>query len=262
MELHDYIPFQNEFNKAYHGITSNATHTSEKPVFDELRVRRYGKPLAVISAFILDKIYHWIGWFAISEKAAPGGMTTIRAEVSSVLLFGMKINVTFGLFEEKDSSGFLITTVHAKAETQIESRGDLGESRRVIRMMLGAMDFNFNKHQISEEDYHYRSLDSKSSTEEMLQMFNDKPIPQKAKPESVAKATPIEFKKRPLVQTIQIKHSVKREEALPSGITSESNQEQSVAESVPGTESSFSETKPSKQKITIVTTQKNPLKIV
>lgn len=145
MDLNDFIPFKNEFNKACQGITSNATQTSDQPVFEELRVRRYRRPMSDLSGFIVDKIDRWIGWLIIREKTAAGGITTIRAEVSSIILFGLKVNVTFGLFEERDSSGLLMTTVNAKAETQIGARGDLGESRRVIRMMLGALDFNFQK---------------------------------------------------------------------------------------------------------------------
>ena len=105
MELIDFIPFRSEFTKAYHGLTTNATHTSENPVFNELKVRRYDKPIAEISEFIVNKIDRWIGWNLISEKTAVGGTITIRAEVSSFILFGLKINITFGLLEETDING-------------------------------------------------------------------------------------------------------------------------------------------------------------
>ena len=256
MDLNDFFPFKNEFNKAYHGITTNATHTSEKPVFNELRVRRYQRPMAEISEFILDKIDRWIGWVVLSEKTAVGGISTIRAEVSSLMLFGLKINVTFALFEEKDRSGFIITTVNAKAETQIDSKGDLGESRRVIRMILGAMDFNFKSDQINEEDYLFRSLDIKGASAAMQQMFNDVQLHHHAKPESGTKATPIEFKKKSPVQTIQIRPSVKREDPLFSSTASDNTGQNAFQENSPATEKT-TEDRPSKPKITIVTTKKN-----
>jgi len=254
MDLNDFIPFKNEFNKAYYGITSNATHTSEKPLFDELRVRRYQRPMTDISDFILEKIDHWLGWMIKSEKTAVGGMNIIRAEVSSVLLFGLKIDVTFGLYEEKDGSGAPITTVNAKAETQIESKGDLGESRRSIRMMLGSMDFNFKKDRIKEEEYQCRSLDTKGSAAAMQQMFNDAQLQHTAKADGGVKATTIELKKRPPVQTIQLKPSVKREEpAFSPAAASATNGATEFYENAPSTRIPVEEIKISKPKITIVT---------
>ena len=250
MELIDFIPFKTEFQKACQGLTINATHTSEKPVFDELKVRRYDKPVSEISDFILNKIDHWIGWTLISEKTAVGGMYTIRAEISSFILFGLKINVTFGLLEEKDINDRPITTVNAKAETRIESRGDLGESRRAIRMMLGAMDFEFREEQIKEEDYQYRSLDTQGTAAASQQLFNEVQLQHKPKPEGSPKSTSIEFKKKPAVQTIQIKH------------TSPSNVQPTPDSSLPlettsVTDIATEETRPSKQKIIIVTTKTN-----
>jgi len=256
MDFNDLFPFKNELNKAYQGIISNATHTSEQPAFDELRVRRYAKPMAEIAEFIVEKIDRWIGWFVLSEKTAVGGMTTIRAEVSSVILFGLKINVTFGLFEEKASNGSLITTVNAKAETQIDARGDLGESRRVIRMMLGALDFNFKKEQIKEEEYQERSLDAKGAASAMQEMFNNAELQQTAKSEGAAKATPIEFKKRPAVQTIQIKPSVKRDDPFATPATSDNSFQNIAQQSSPIAERTPEETRAAKPKITIVTTKK------
>ncbi len=256
MDLNDFIPFKNEFNKACQGITSNATQTSDQPVFEELRVRRYRRPMSDLSGFIVDKIDRWIGWLIIREKTAAGGITTIRAEVSSIILFGLKVNVTFGLFEERDSSGLLMTTVNAKAETQIGARGDLGESRRVIRMMLGALDFNFKKNQITEEDYHHRSLDTKGASAAMQQIFNEAPLEQTKKSEGMAKATPIEFKKKTAVQTIQIRPSLKKEEPVPTSAPSYINVRTISSESSSETVTTLEEPRPSKPKITIVTTKK------
>jgi len=260
MELIDFIPFKSEFTKACQGLTINATHTSEKPVFEELKVRRYDKPAADISTFILNKIDHWIGWNLISEKTAIGGMATIRAEVSSFILFGLKINVTFGLFEEKDINNRFITTVNAKAETRIESRGDLGESRRAIRMMLGAMDFDFRKEQIKEEDYQYRSLDSQGATAAQQQLFNNANLqqPQQTKNSSAPKATTIEFKKRPAVQTILLKTTPKSDEKprLPETPLAGTAVENGSSESTNAISITSDETRPSKPKIMIVTTKK------
>ena len=244
MELIDFIPFRSEFTKAQYGLTTNATHTSENPVFNELKVRRYDKPVADISEFILRKIDHWLGWTLISEKTAVGGMTTIRAEVSSFLLFGMKINVTFGLLEEKDVNGRMITTVNAKAETHIESRGDLGESRRTIRMMLGAMDFEFRTEQINEEDYQYRSLDTKGYTAASQQIFNDAQLQHKL-PEGNQKGTAIEFKKKPAIQTIQLKPTSKIEApALTDSPLSGADVQNGSLESAPAATTTAEERRP------------------
>ncbi len=258
MELIDFIPFRSEFNKAHYGLTTNATHTSENPVFSELKVRRYDKPCADISEFILNKIDGWLGWTLISEKTAIGGMNTIRAEVSSFILLGLKINVTFGLFEEKDINGRLITTVNAKAETRIESRGDLGESRRAIRMMLGAMDFEFRTEQIADKDYQYRSLDTKGSAAATQQIFNDAQLQQHKQPEGSQKGTAIEFKKKPSIQTILLKPTAKIEAPTltETPLSGDDIQNGSLA-GVPATNMTAEETRPQKPKIMIVTTKKN-----
>ncbi len=259
MELIDFIPFRSEFAKAYHGLTTNATHTSEKPVFSELKVRRYDKPVSEISEFILNKIDRWIGWNLISEKTTVGGMTAIRAEVSSFILFGMKINVTFGLLEEKDINGHPITTVNAKAETNIESRGDLGESRRAIRMILGAMDFEYRTELITEEDYQYRSLDTKGSAAASQQIFNDAQLQQHKQSQGNSKATTIEFKKKPAIQTILLKPTAKsNENTLTASPLSPSGDEMltETAANDPAASMPAGETRPQKPKIMIVTTKK------
>ena len=257
MDLSELIPFKNEFNKTYYGLKSNATHTSEHPLFHELKVRRYDLPIGEITEFILTKINHWVGWNLIYEKTAVGGMTAIRAEVSSFLLFGLKINITFGLLEEKDVNGRLITSVNAKAETQIESRGDLGESRRVIRMMLGAMDFEFRSEQIAEEDYQYRSLDITGSAAKQQQIFNDAQLQHHKQPESTPKGTAIEFKKKPAIQTIQLKPTAKNEETTPAATPlSDADVQNGSTASASVIHTAAEETRPSKPKIMIVTTKK------
>jgi hypothetical protein len=257
MDLSELIPFKNEFNKTYYGLKSNATHTSEHPVFNELKVRRYDEPLAAISEFILNKIEHWVGWNLISEKTAVGGMTSIRAEVSSFLLLGLKINITFGLHEEKDVNGRLITSVNAKAETQIESKGDLGESRRVIRVMLGALDFEYRNQVIKEEDYQYRSLDAKGAAAESQQIFNEAKLQNHKKSEGSPKAKTIEFKKRPPVQTIQLNASSKSHETSPSTapVSAATDQNGSSA-GTPEIDAALDQARPSKPKIMIVTSKK------
>ncbi|MEI8032566.1 MAG: hypothetical protein WCH05_04390 [Chlorobiaceae bacterium] len=207
MDLLDFIPFKTEFNKATFGLTTNASHTSENPLFGELKVRRIDRPAEEIAEFIVTKIDHWVGWNLKSEKTAVGGMTAIQALVNSFLLFGMTIEVNFGLLEEKDINGRLITTVNAKAVTNIESKGDLGESRRVIRMMLGALDFEFRGLAIKDEDYRYRSLDPQGSAAAFQKIFNEARIQHEKKPQGVSKATAIEFKKKPAPQTILLKKS-------------------------------------------------------
>ncbi len=257
MDLSELIPFKNEFNKTYYGLKSNATHTSEHPVFNELKVRRFDQPIAAVSEFILSKIDHWVGWNLISEKTAVGGMTSIRAEVSSLLLLGLKINITFGLLEEKDVNGRLITSVNAKAETQIESRGDLGESRRVIRVMLGALDFEFRNQIIREEDYQYRSLDAKGAAAESQQIFNEAKLQTNKISEGTPKAKTIEFKKRPPVQTIQLNTSSKSHEIAYASAHLSANTEQNGSSiSAPEVDTNVDQTRASKPKIMIVTSKK------
>ncbi|EAT59442.1 hypothetical protein [Chlorobium ferrooxidans] len=255
MDLIDLIPFQNEFNKTYHGLTSNATHTSEKPVFHELKVRRYDKPVDEIRDFISGKIDHWVGWELKSEKTAVGGTTTIRGEVTSVLLFGMKIDVTFGLFEETDINGRPITTINAKAETRIESRGDLGESRRIIRMMLGALDFEFRHQQIKDEDYHYRSVDVNGPSASFQQIFDNARLQHQKKPEGSPKATAIEFKKRAPVQTIQLNKPAEKNGDTSHSAGSAAENGSSSAQSE--TPASAGKAVASRPKVTIITTKKN-----
>jgi hypothetical protein len=257
MELIDFIPFRSEFTKAHYGLTTNATHTSETPVFNELKVRRYDKPIAEVSEFIVNKIDRWIGWNLISEKTAVGGTVTIRGEVSSFILFGLKINITFGLLEETDINGRPITTVNAKAETHIESKGDLGESRRVIRMMLGSMDFEFRTEVISEEDYQYRSLDTKGSAAASQKIFNDIQLQHNAPASGTPKATTIEFKKKAAVQTILLKPTAKHDETTNTA-TPLSGADVQNGSSASATAASMTEeeSRPQKPKIMIVTTKK------
>jgi len=257
MDLTELLPFKNEFNKAFYGVTSNATHTSERPVFEELKVRRYDKPVSEVSGFILNKIDHWVGWNLRYERTAVGGMTSIRAEVSSFILFGMKIDVAFGLLEEKDVNGHLITTVNAKAETQIESRGDLGESRRAIRMMLGAMDFEFRNFMIKDEDYQYRSLDTQGAAAASQQIFNDAQLQNHQKTEGTPKAKTIEFKKRPPAQTIHLSTPLKSNDPSLSPAPVAGNSEQNGSlNSTPEVDATVDQARPSKPKIMIVTSKK------
>jgi hypothetical protein len=255
MDLTDFIPFKNEFAKAYHGLTGNATHTSENPVFDELKVRRYEKPSAEVSEVILANIDRWIGWNLKNERTAVGGMMIIRAEVFSLALLGMKIDITFGLFEEKDVNGRMITTVNSKAETNIESKGDLGESRRVIRMMLGALDFEFRKEIISKEDYLYRAVDPRGSAFASQQLFNETKLQHK-KIEGSQKGTKIEFKSKVTKQTIPYKPSAKSIDPFTSTSPTETEGQNGSSAPVSVTVPVPEEIRLSKPKVTIITTKK------
>jgi hypothetical protein len=256
MDLFDFIPFRSEFDKAYYGLTSNATHTSEKPVFDELKVRRFDLPAATLAEFITSKIDHWIGWNLKSEKTTVGGMTSIRAQVNSFALLGMVIEVTFGLLEEKDISGKLFTTVNAKAETHIESKGDLGESRRVIRMMLSAMDHEFRTDRLSDEEYLFRTRNTRESAVAFQQIFDNAKLQHEKKPTGTPKSKPIEFKKKP-VQTIQLKPSKNADvSSSPAQQSIQLDKNDSpLKDSAP--EMGNGEIKPLKPKITIISTKKS-----
>lgn len=256
MDLFDFIPFKSEFEKAYHGLTSNATHTSEKPVFSELKVRRFDMPAAELSRFVVDKIERWVGWTLKNEKTAVGGMTSIRAQVNSFALLGMVIDVTFGLLEEHDTAGKPITTVNAKAVTQIDSRGDLGESRRVIRMILSAMDHEFRPKRVNEEDYLHRIFNTKESASAFQQIFDTAKLQNEKTPVGTSKSKPVEFRKKP-VQTIQLKPSPKNDLAPEPAVPVSGNPEQGeplAAESPAG--SASQEARPSKPKIMIITPKK------
>lgn len=249
MELNNnLIPFRTGLDKACQGITTNATRTSETPAFEELRVRRFSRSIDEVALFVSEKIDHWIGWFLLQEKKKGNGML-IRAEVSSVILFGMKISLTIGLYEEKDHSGEALTTVHAKAETQIESKGDLGESRRAIRMILGALDFNFRNHQLTDETYRECSTDSMHHAQEATKIFDQ--------PEKEQHPKPAAIKKRAPVQTIQLRSSSKSEQAVVEETPRQrENDPVSNEQNATTSRQEITVSKPSKPKITIVTTKK------
>jgi hypothetical protein len=255
MDLLDLIPFRNEMVKVYHCLTDNATHTSEKPIFSELKVRRYERQMNDIADLILDKISRWVKWTLISEKTAVGGMLVIRAEVMSFALLGMKIDATFGLLEEKDVNGRLITTVNAKAETIIESKGDLGESRRVIRMMLAALDFEFRTDVVKEDEYLFRSVDPKGSTSAFQQLFDETRLEHK---KNTPKATKIEFKK-PVKQAIPFKSAAKSGEQapIPAAAAQTLPVEQITSSAATAAGAGESSSKPARPKVTIITMKKN-----
>ena len=244
MDLLDFVPFRNELNKAYHGLTDNANQTSENPVFDELKVRRFAKPLKEAADFIASKIEHWVGWNLKSRKTSVGGMTMIRAEVFSFALLGTKIMVTFGLSEEMDRNGLPITTINSKAETEIESRGDLGESRRVIRMVLSALDFEFRKAPVKDDEYLFRSLDPKGQTQALQELFDNAGLQSK----------PVEEKKKPAKQAIPFKPAAKSNGASLKAASSEKNE--TPANPAASGNNSVSEKKPSKAKVKVIKLKK------
>ncbi|NTV01205.1 MAG: hypothetical protein HGB04_00265 [Chlorobiaceae bacterium] len=248
MDLFDFIPFKDEMAKVYHGLMENATHTSENPVFSELRVRRYAAPIEVIAGFITEKIEHWVGWSLKNQKTAVGGMRSIRAEVSSFALLGMKIDITFGLLEETDVNGLKITTVNGKAHTRIDSKGDLGESRRMLRMILSALDFEFRRQIINDSDYAYRSLNPNGASGAFQQLFDETRLEHRP---SNPKAKTIEFKKA-AKQEIQLTTSKSNgAQASDQAAAPESNG--SASAPAAGEEAP----KPAKPKITVISLKKN-----
>jgi hypothetical protein len=244
MDLFDFIPFRNEMAKVYHGLLDNATHTSETPVFSELKVRRYECPLDAVTALISTKIESWVGWSLMNQKTAVGGMKTIRAEVSSLALLGMKIDLTFGLLEETDVNGRRITTVNGKAHTRIDSKGDLGESRRMLRMMLFALDVEFRKQMVRDEDYAYRSLDPNGANSAFQQLFDDTKLEHR---KSTPKAKTIELKKS---SRKEVPFTPAAKAASPTG-ASPSDRNGSA------TDPPMEDDKPSKPKVTVISLKKN-----
>lgn len=256
MDLFYFLPFRDEMVKVYHCLTNNATHTSEKPVFSELKVRRYACPIEDIADCITGKAESWVGWSLKNQKTAVGGMKSIQTEVSSFALLGMKIDVTFGLIEETDVNGRKITTVNGKAHTRIDSRGDLGESRRMLRMMLSALDFEFRPQIVTEEDYAYRSSDPQGSTSAFQQLFDESKLEHRP---STAKAKPVEFKK-PAKQAIEFKASRKSDEPVNAQAVTTATTVPPVqngtqaAAAAPDTDETQ---KPSRPKITVISLKKN-----
>jgi len=255
MDLSDFLPFRDEMVKVYHCLTNNATHTSEKPVFSELKVRRYACPMEDVADVITNKIEGWVGWDLKNQKTAVGGMKTIRAEVSSFALLGMKIDVTFGLIEETDLHGRKITTVNAKAHTRIDSKGDLGESRRMIRMLLVALDFELRPQIIHEDEYVHRSCDPKTSDDAFEQLFAENTTLEHRP--STPKAKTIELKK-PSKQAIEFKSSKKSADtvktpASPQAIPVDKNGSKPAAAAPDAEEVK----KPAKPKITVISLKKN-----
>lgn len=244
MDLFDFIPFRNEMAKVYHGLLDNATHTSETPVFSELKVRRYECPLDVVATLINEKIESWVGWNLKNQKTAVGGMKTIRAEVYSFALLGMKIDLTFGLIEETDVNGRRITTVNGKAHTRIDSKGDLGESRRMLRMMLSALDFEFRKQIVRDEDYAYRSLDPHGTNSAFQQLFDE---------------TKLEHRKStPKAKTIEMKKSFRKEVPFtPAAKAADTTEDSPSDRNGPVTPPVPVADMPSKPKITVISLKKN-----
>jgi hypothetical protein len=241
--------------KVYHCLTNNATHTSEKPVFSELKVRRYSCPLENVSDFITNKIEGWVGWELKSQKTAVGGMKTIRAEVSSFALLGMKIDVTFGLVEETDINGRKITTVNGKAHTRIDSKGDLGESRRMLRMMLASLDFEFRPQIVHEDEYVHRSIDPKNSNAAFQQLFDESTLEHRP---STPKAKSIELKK-PVKKQIEFKSSKNSGETVTAPTSSPAIPvATNGAQTTTAPDSDVEEVKkPAKPKITVISLKKN-----
>jgi len=273
MDLFSFLPFRDEMVKVYHGLTSNATHTSDKPVFAELKVRHYAAPSNEVSEVIVNKVESWVGWDLKSEKTAVGGMKSIRAEVSSFALLGMKIDVTFGLIEETDVNGLKITTVNAKAHTRIDARGDLGESRRMLRMMLASLDFEFRPQILSEDDYVLRSLDPKNSSSAFQQLFDETKLEHRSsnpKPKAIELKKPakqsielkkpskqtIELKKPAAKQTIEFKSSRNGGETAKAPEPISPIQNGTPAET-PASTGQEEAKKPSRPKITVVSLKKN-----
>jgi len=256
MDLSSFLPFRDEMVKVYHCLTNNATHTSEKPVFSELKVRRYACPIDDIADYIANKIDGWVGWDLKNQKTAIGGMKTVRAEVASFALLGMKIDVTFGLLEETDINGRKITTVNGKAHTRIDSKGDLGESRRMLRMMLAVLDFEFRPQIVHEDEYVHRVPDPKGSSAAFQQLFDETQLEHRP---SSPKAKTIELKK-PAKQTIEFKsarnsgETVKAPATASQAIPIVQNGSQPAAQT-PDVEE---EKKAAKPKITVISLKKNP----
>jgi len=124
--------------------------------------------------------------------------------------------------------------------------------------MLGALDFEFRKQVVKDEDYQYRSLDPKGAAAACQQIFNEARLQKNHKKiESTPKAKAIEFKKRAPVQTIQLLTSSKTHETSLSSAPVSDGAEQ-IGSSAGNSEvtAAVDQARVSKPKIMIVTSKK------
>lgn len=130
-------------------FTENAARTSDDAEFDELRPRHYKARLNEIYDAILKKVDIWIGWEAANNEKSLGNMAIIKCKVPSLLLVGTTCLVDIWLNEIKREDGSYETVLNAKS--RCGNMGlDLGESQRMITMLVFALDDMFEQYRSVE----------------------------------------------------------------------------------------------------------------
>lgn len=127
-------------------LTENVARTSEDAEFDELRPRHYKARLNEVYDAILKKVDIWIGWEAANKEKSLGNMAIIKCKVPSLLLVGTTCQVDIWLNEIKRDDGAYETVMNAKCSCGNFLNVDLGESQRMITMVVFALDEMFEQY--------------------------------------------------------------------------------------------------------------------
>jgi len=127
-------------SKARLAFISNEAETSEKPEYEELKTRRYALSVKDVYEIALGFASRWVNWRVVNRGKNFGGMAQLKCDVYSVLLGGNKLELSLIFSEERTSFGGICTVVNAKSVSTAPTKGDLGENRRWIALMLYSLD--------------------------------------------------------------------------------------------------------------------------
>lgn len=167
--------FESIYRRTVVAFSDNVAKTSDDAEFDELRTRHYKARLNDIYDAILKKVDIWIGWETANREKSLGNMAIIKCKVPSLLLIGTQCQVDIWLNEIKRDDGTYETVLNAKCACG--SFGvDLGESQRMITMLVFALDDMF-------EQYHPSTYTAGSSS------FSNPPEAVNEKPAKTGKIT-------------------------------------------------------------------------
>ncbi|MDX2129767.1 MAG: hypothetical protein SFU91_12100 [Chloroherpetonaceae bacterium] len=127
-------------SKARLAFISNEAETSEKPEYEELKTRRYALSVKEVYEIALGFASRWVNWRVVNRGKNFGGMAQLKCDVYSVLLGGNKLELSLIFSEERTTFGGICTVVNAKSVSTAPTKGDLGENRRWIALMLYSLD--------------------------------------------------------------------------------------------------------------------------
>jgi len=141
--------FEMLYRRTVVALTENVARTSEDAEFDELRARHYKVRLNEVYDAILKKVDFWIGWEAANNEKSLGNMAIIKCKVPSLLLVGTSCQVDIWLNEIKREDGDYETILNAQCCCGTIGV-DLGESQRMITMLVFALDEMFEQYHPSD----------------------------------------------------------------------------------------------------------------